>query len=410
MDSFSEPTLTTQFPPRRLRPQRLSIAIALSLLSIGIVFLSQYGWKHSLLFLIGGLLGVTLYHSSFGFASAYRKLLVQRDVQGIYAQLVMLGIATILFATVLASGSVGGQPVRGAFSPVGIQGAIGAFLFGIGMQLGGACGCGTLYTIGGGSYGMVLTLLTFCLGAFGASLTRQLWAGLPAYPPIVLGTAIGWVGAVIVQLIGFGLVAMALRWWSRGGKSQNGGIQTGHFSLSPVLPSSAFFHAILRGPWSLLAGAIALAILNWCTLILSGQPWRITWGFAVWAAQVATWFGWDSTSSPFWSSEASQTLLSQGLFADSSSVMNIGIVLGAVLAAALAGRLIPKRPPTVQLVLGNLFGGLIMGYGAFLAYGCNVSAFFGGIASTSLHGWVWILFALLGTWVGLRFRPLFRLD
>lgn len=402
MNSISEPFSSPEPLTNRLRPQRLIIAIALFLLTIGAIALSNYGWKHSVLFLIGGLLGVTLYHSSFGFASAYRKLLGQREVTGMYAQLVMLGLATILFAPVLASGSVFGQNVRGAVSPVGVQGAIGALLFGIGMQLGGACGCGTLYTIGGGSLAMLLTLLTFCLGAFGASLTRQLWAGLPATPPISLGNTIGWWGAVIVQFILLSLAFILLRWWSQRRKDAD---STDSPTSAPTHPSR-FLSTVLRGPWSLVAGAIVLAVLNWFTLILSGQPWRITWGFALWAAQAASWLGWDSTSSPFWGSEASQAALQAGIFADVSSVMNIGIVLGAILAAALAGRLVPKGNFTAALILTTLLGGLIMGYGAFLAYGCNVSAFFGGIASTSVHGWVWIIFALMGTAIGLQIRPL----
>lgn len=405
MDSISDPLTPANLLPQRLRPQRLVIAIALFLLTVGAIALSQYGWKHSLLFLIGGLFGITLYHSSFGFASAYRKLLVQRDVSGIVAQLLMLAVATILFAPVLASGSVWGQSVRGAVSPVGVQGAIGAFLFGVGMQIGGACGCGTLYTIGSGSLAMLLTLFTFCIGAFAASLTRQLWAGLPATPPISLGTAIGWFPAVILQLILLGLAFFLLRWWSRGKTEPSPTLTPQPLTATP----QPILSTALSGPWSLVAGAIALAVLNWFTLLLSGQPWRITWGFAVWAAELATGVGWDSTSSPFWASEASQTVLSQGIFADVSSVMNMGIILGAVLAAALAGRLIPKGKFTPSLMVSTLLGGLIMGYGAFLAYGCNVSAFFGGIASTSVHGWVWILFALLGTAIGIRLRPLFRL-
>ncbi|HIK14054.1 MAG TPA: YeeE/YedE family protein [Leptolyngbyaceae cyanobacterium M33_DOE_097] len=171
-----------------------------------------------------------------------------------------------------------------------------------------------------------------------------------------------------------------------------------------LTPGNGSILSLLRGPWSLLTGAIALAVLNWLTLILSGQPWRVTWGFAMWAAQLASWLGWNSTANPFWSSDANQTVLSRGIFADVSSIMNLGIVLGAVLAAALAGRLVAKGKLTGSVVLNTLVGGLIMGYGAFLAYGCNVSAFFGGIASTSVHGWVWIVCALAGTWVGLRVR------
>jgi len=45
-----------------------------------------------------------------------------------------------------------------------------------------------------------------------------------------------------------------------------------------------------------------------------------------------------------------------------------------------------------------------------MASGCNISAYVAGIASGSLHGWLWILPGLAGNWAGLRLRPLFRLD
>jgi uncharacterized protein len=54
-------------------------------------------------------------------------------------------------------------------------------------------------------------------------------------------------------------------------------------------------------------------------------------------------------------------------------------------------------------------GGLLMRYGARIAYGCNIGAYFGGIASFSLHGWLWGLVAIVGTLAGLRLRPLFGL-
>ena len=76
--------------------------------------------------------------------------------------------------------------------------------------------------------------------------------------------------------------------------------------------------------------------------------------------------------------------------ASTVSVSNIGILLGALAAAVI--------------------GGLMMGYGARLAYGCNIGAFFSGVASKSLHGWAWIAMALLGSVIGIRLRPLFHLD
>jgi uncharacterized protein len=405
MSNTIEQPLSSEGSRSRPRSQGLIVAIVLALFAAGAVALSSYGWRQSVLFLIGGLLGISLYRASFGFTSAYRKLFVQRDVSGMYAQLLMLAIATVLFAPLLASGSAWGQEVRGAVAPVGIQGAIGALIFGIGMQLGSGCGCGTLYTIGGGSLPMLLTLVTFCIGSFIASLTRQFWAPLPAIPPISLGKTVGWSGAVILQLGLFLLLAGLLWWWSKGRKTQDASpLETASPALFPHSFSQFFY-----GPWSLLTGAIALAILNWATLIISGQPWRVTWGFAVWAAQFAKFLGWNPANSPFWSGGAGQQALSQSIFADVSSVMNIGIVLGALFAAALAGQLILKTQFSTRLIVATLLGGLLMGYGALIAYGCNVSAFFSGIASTSLHGWVWIVAALLGTTIGIRLRSLFRL-
>jgi uncharacterized protein len=386
------------------RPDRLIIAIALALFTVGAITLTRYGWQQSLLFLIGGLLGLTLYHSSFGFASAYRKLLVHRDARGAIAQIIMLAIATVLFAPTLAAGTVLGQQVRGAVSPVGVQGAIGAFVFGIGMQLGGACGCGTLYTVGSGSLTLLVTLVTFCIGAFAASLTRQLWVNLPALPAISLADNLGWFWAVVLQLTIFAALFVTLQRIFPSAKALSSPPLT---SSPPLFPSS--LTQLIYGPWSLLTGAIALSLLNWLTLILSGQPWRITWGFALWAAEIASFLGWDSTSSPFWKTANAQAALTNGVFADASSVMNGGIVLGSLLAAGLAGRWVPTFGPSKQILAAAILGGLLMGYSAFLAYGCNVSGFFGAIASTSLHGWLWIVAALLGTAIGVRLRPLFRL-
>jgi len=74
--------------------------------------------------------------------------------------------------------------------------------------------------------------------------------------------------------------------------------------------------------------------------------------------------------------------------------------LGVTLAAALAAEFrVKKVKSTRQLVFG-LAGGFLMGYGARLALGCNIGAFVNGIASQSLHGWVFGLFLLVGAWVG----------
>ncbi|MFB3149850.1 MAG: YeeE/YedE family protein, partial [Alphaproteobacteria bacterium] len=87
--------------PARPPAQLLVAGSGLLALTLGAVYLGGDGWRQAALFIIGGLLGVSLYHAAFGFTSAYRKLFLSRDVAGVTAQLVMLAVAMVLFAPVL---------------------------------------------------------------------------------------------------------------------------------------------------------------------------------------------------------------------------------------------------------------------------------------------------------------------
>lgn len=95
------------------------------------------------------------------------------------------------------------------------------------------------------------------------------------------------------------------------------------------------------------------------------------------------------------------------VLADVTSVMDLGLVQGALLGAGLAGRCAPRRHIPARRVAAAVLGGLLLGYGSRIAYGCNIGALFGGIASTSLHGWLWAAAALAGTPLGVRLRGLF---
>jgi len=55
-------------------------------------------------------------------------------------------------------------------------------------------------------------------------------------------------------------------------------------------------------------------------------------------------------------------------------------------------------------------GGLLMGHGARLSFGCNIGALFSGIAVCSQHGWLWFAAAFCGSLAGIWLCPLFGLD
>jgi uncharacterized protein len=346
---------------------------------------------------IGLGLGVALYHAGFGFTAAYRRALLEKDLSGIIAQAIMLIVASSLFAPLLSAGEIFGHGVGGAIAPVGVAMLIGAFVFGIGMQLGGACASGTLFTVGGGNLRMVVTLVFFCAGSWWGTLDLPWWRSLPALPPLALGTVVGWGPAVLLQAAVLGLIVWVLH--RLGGRARAPLWWNGRFSRD----------AVLRGPWPLLLGGLALAVLNTAMLALTGSPWGVTWGFTLWGAKTAVALGWDPSGSAFWSEEWTRIALDQSILASTTSVSDIGILIGAGIAAALAGKVRPSWRIGWRPLAAAVVGGLMMGYGARLAYGCNIGAFFSGVASTSLHGWAWIVMALLGTRIGVQLRPWFRL-
>lgn len=388
-------TLTVLGAPQRGPWQHRPLALALILLAGLAALLARDDLRMAGLLLLGAALGITLYHASFGFTGAYRTLFTDRDTHGVRAQLVMLAAATVLFAPVLAAGSAFGRDVAGAMAPLGWQVAAGAFLFGIGMQLGNGCGSGTLFTLGGGSTRMLATLTAFVAGSFWASLHMGWWQALPAWPPVALGETFGWPLGVALQIAFLLLLWLGLKRWGKPAPNDPGAARS--------------WRVILTGPWPLLAGALALAGLNFMTLLIAGHPWSITWAFTLWGAKIAMLLGWNPESSVFWQGDFQQAALQGGILDDITSVMDIGLVLGALCAAALAGRFAPRLRIPARSLLAAMLGGLLMGYGARIAFGCNVGAFFSGVASTSLHGWLWIAAALPGNGIGVRLRPLFRL-
>ncbi len=371
------------------------LGVGLGLIGLLFAWLLQRDGRTAALLLTGVLLGMTLYHAAFGFAAAYRRLLVYREVSGVLAQLLMLGVATCLFAPILASGAVFDRPVVGAVAPLGLQVAAGAFLFGVGMQLGGGCGSGTLYAAGGGSTRMLFTLAAFVAGSFWASLHMPWWQRAPSSAPVMLGELAGWPAAVGLQVAVLGALAMALRAWGR---------RRPH---AAPRPGGSVLRRVLCGPWSLAVAAVMLASLNLLTLMLAGHPWTITWAFTLWGAKAAALLGWDPATASFWGGAFQQAKLNAGILEDVTSVMDIGIVLGALCAASLSGRFAPRLGLSGRSLAAAILGGLAMGYGARIAFGCNIGAFFSGVASTSLHGWLWIAAALPGTWLGVRLRPRF---
>lgn len=374
----------------------------LGALVLGTVVFAQSGTVPAVLFAIGLSLGFVLFHSRFGFTSAWRQLVSVGQGSALRAQMLMLAVACTLFAPILATGaSLGVGSPSPSLAPIGFGLFVGSFLFGLGMQVGGSCASGTLFAIGSGQSAIVLTLVGFVIGSVLGAWTFYFWVDdLPTHPPVSFAdTGAGYLGAWLISLALIGVVVAATYALAR------------RRGVPPIEPVAVAHGAarIVRGSWPLWVGALLLAGLNALTLLVSGSAWGITFAFALWGSKILDAVGVDVLSWSYWTDPGNLAKYQDGVLGNVTSVMDLGIMLGALVASAAAGAWVLHRRVPARLAVGAVLGGIAMGYGARIAYGCNIGAYFDGIASFSLHGWLWAVMAIAGTYVGLRLRPLFGL-
>ena len=338
------------------------------------------GWRMPALVLVGVGIGAVLLRTTFGFAGAFRALIERGDASGFRAHAVMLFVATALMMPMLAQGQVFGLAVHGGETQVGIGFAVGALLFGAGMQVGGGCASGTLFALGGGNAKLIGTLAGFVVGSGLGAAHMGFWWSLPSLPAVTAQGLVGFGPAIALQLA----VLVAL-WWVAGRATPDKGVRV------------------------LIWGGVGLALLNAATLALAGKPWGETSAFALWGSQASGWLGFDPHSWAYWQRPGFKGQLDRSLLLDTTSVMDAAIVLGAALTAAWAGMFRPTFGGGGRAWAGALLGGAAMGYGARLSNGCNIGAYFSAIAVGNLSGWAWLVLALAGSWIGIQLRPLFGL-
>ncbi|WP_458524656.1 YeeE/YedE family protein [Onishia taeanensis] len=374
----------------------------------GLVLLGGLIWLETApfmlaLFAVGTVLGVALYHGAFGFTAGWRNLVIKRRGGGMRAQLLLFGLTAVLMVPILGGNQDG---LIGAVAPVGTSLVVGSFLFGIGMQLGGGCGSGTLFTVGAGNLRMAVTLLFFIIGAVLGSLHLPWWLDQPGIDPVSLIDALGIPGAIGIQLVA---LAGLWVWVDRRERRAHGLIERSELRLKGS--EHGVLRTLVSGRWPFAWAILALALGNVLTLLIGGSPWGITFAFNLWGAKALQAVGVDMSQFEFWTWDYPAMALADSVLVNITSVMNFGLLLGAMLAAGLANRFneASRKRPEGRPFLAAVIGGLLLGYGARLGFGCNIGALFSGIGSASLHAWIWFASAFLGSLIGIRLRPWFRL-
>lgn len=380
---MSTATLASAEPRAGISADYLFLALSLGATAILLALVLLDGQLASAALILGGFgLGVVFLRAEFSYTASWRHFLTRGEAGGLIGGLIVIAISALVIVPVAALSPAYG----GAIAPLGPSLIIGAVTFGIGMQLANGCGSGTLYTAGGGSGRMLVTLLFFVIGSVFGSLSLPSFLALGGIDPILASDYVGpWGGLALTlaTLAGMAVLLAAIA-RKRGGN---------------VVPSRNY-----------IIGGILIGLLCVAVFLAGGHPWSVTFGYTVWGAKAATALGFDLSQSAFWQWEGPKHALEGSVLADTSSLTDFGMLFGAMAAAAAARPFATAAWPPMKSLLAAVVGGLLMGWGARLGFGCNIGAFVGGVASGSLHGWVWFGCALVGSLVGIRLRPLFGLS
>lgn len=353
------------------------LPLSIFLIAFFLFLLWSVSARQSLLYLIGIGMGATLAGARLGFTTGWRQLAESKDPKGSAGQIVLLLVATSLCIPLLANY----PELSAALGPPSFSLLIGAFVFGISMQIADGCGSGSLYKAGMGIPLNLGILPLFAIGSFLGSAHLDQWLSLGQLDPVNLTDEFGALNTVLLTWVILGFTLLGIWFWS---------------NKPAVLVDKRWIY-----------GGILLAILATLNLIVAGQPWGVVYGFGLWAAKIAYGLGiFDPIANGFWGQSGNLTILTQSVLLDITSITNIGILSGALWIAS--NHQDSAKPLTRNQWLIGLFAGFVMGYSSRLAFGCNIGGMVSGISTGSLHGWIWVPMAFLGTLIGIRLRRHFK--
>ena len=158
------------------------------------------------LVILGFALGAAFLKTEFSFTAAWRRFLVKGEAGGMLGALLLIAVAALVIVPVAALVPGFG----GAIAPIGPSLVIGAFVFGIGMQLANGCGSGTLYTAGGGSGRMLIALALFIVGSVIGSLHLPAFLRLGGIDPVLASNYFGPWGGLAVTLASIAVAALLI--------------------------------------------------------------------------------------------------------------------------------------------------------------------------------------------------------
>lgn len=409
--------------------------------------------------LFGAAFGILMQRGRFCFYCMFRDLIERRDPRPFYSLLAALAVGSVcyvvIFSAFLPTPTPGRLPPDAHIGPVSWALPAAGIAFGLGMTLSGACISGHLYRLGEGYTRAPFALAGAVIG-FGAGFFswRTLYLATISKAPVSwLPHALGYSGALAVQLAAIGLIALLLTRYLPGARAvPQAGPQSAAAATAPAAGNEPLSSDCSADPAQLRALAAVLSTLPPespspapgpspqpspapSASPASGVPLAELWqrifvqrwspgitGAAVGVLGALAYFRVAPLGVTSQLGSIARTWLTDaGLLAGRlngldafrgcvtmvvHTISDNGLFISALTAASFAMAVVGRRFKlsrlTVKGAVSALGGGILMGWGSMIALGCTVGTLLSGIMAFSLSGWVFFGSVLAGVWAGLK--------
>ncbi|MCB0182774.1 MAG: YeeE/YedE family protein [Caldilineaceae bacterium] len=387
---------------------RMGILAALSALVI-LLIVSAFDGEMGTFWAFGLAFGFVLQRSRFCFASAFRDIFLLGHGRNMKGVLIGLAVATLGFAAFMAkqvpNPALGMVPPAANILPIGLHLVVGGLLFGIGMVVAGGCVSGSVYRMGEGYLASWVSFGGILLGLLVAGYTWDWWwnTQISTGPRIWLPALFGHGGAIALTLLGLLLVFLLVLWWeSRAGMTipDMPFVESDEEHFTAKL-GDLYKRTFVHG-WSAATGGALLGGLN-VLLFITSHPWGFTGEVSRWAIGITNWLGFGPGELAGAAALPGCSLdLGDGGILHHMFFLVWGMVFGSFIAALFAKEFKIRTPRQKKRYWQAGGGGIVMGYGAGIAMGCTIGAFFSAIPSLALNGWFFAVFLAIGAWIGVQ--------
>jgi len=145
--------------------------------------------------------------------------------------------------------------------------------------------------------------------------------------------------------------------------------------------------------WQMWVGSIILAMLSICLFIIA-SPWGSSGGLLNWGQNLFEGLG--------LSLENSAPNGVTFIFDNNYALLSLLLIFGA-LASALFGKEFAIRVAPVGELVKGLFGGILMGIGCIIGFGCTIGNFFSGWPALSAGAIIFVIGLVIGVFIAVRY-------